>query len=99
MKKLNLRLDDLAVDSFHVGDSASTHAGTVRGRLELTGPPLCAGSIDLCVTSNETCDLSCDGTCGDLSCHDHCETHNNVCSIDTDFGTDCGCSDVMMCFP
>ena len=62
-KKLTLKLDELAVDSFDTGEHAGR--GTVRGNDTIesewcTGYPDCGVSKPQCQTPNNTCY----GTCG-----------------------------------
>ena len=54
MKKLSLKLDDLAVDSFAATNAEKSADGTVQAYATLDTTP--------CWTQNETC-RSCNGTC------------------------------------
>ena len=75
MRKLALKLDDLAVDSFDTGDERGRR-GTVRGHDTIesewcTGYPDC-GVSKACQTPYDTCY----GTCG---CTENCDTYFPYC--------------------
>lgn len=89
MDKLNLNLDDLAVDSFHAEDAETADPGTVRGQgdpidlntYQFNCPILSDGGTCLNCSLVETCggftcDASCNLTCGstcDFSCNGTCD--------------------------
>jgi hypothetical protein len=72
MRKLKLRMDDLAVDSFSI--AAAEGSGTVRGR-EITQN---CGGTDYC-TLGSSCDGSCYASCGDPDCGSYYCTGDNSC--------------------
>ena len=75
MRKLTLKLDELAVVSFDTGDGHGR--GTVRGHDTVetewcTGYPDCGVSKHGCQTPNNTCY----GSCG---CTENCDTISPYC--------------------
>ncbi|HET7234536.1 MAG TPA: hypothetical protein VFJ16_31275 [Longimicrobium sp.] len=77
MKKLNLNLDDLAVESFGTTSPKEQGRGTVNGHVTQLGQDscynLCSGQLtqigydcDGIATNN---DPSCAFTCGQVTCH------------------------------
>jgi hypothetical protein len=81
MEKLNLSLDDLAVDSFHTGNDAMNDPGTVRGNIELSPEPPCIieGTGPNYWSCFDTCGLSCNGTCVEPTCGDCDLTNQQDC--------------------
>ncbi len=84
MKKLNLNLDELTVESFETGPDKQKTRGTVKGNyVSHCNPPVC--------DTDQTYDLSCRcdtdvSDCG--TCNTDCGTCNTDCgSCYTDCGT------------
>lgn len=68
MQKLQLRLDDLQVQSFETSDAVAQARGTVRGREQSN--PNCTAECTGFDSCQETCEgVSCDGA---ASCRDTC---------------------------
>ena len=64
MRKLNLHLEDLAVESFSTADGAGAR-GTVRGLDSVTvDQDTCATCPATCATCGATCPNTCAVTCG-----------------------------------
>lgn len=67
--KLRLRIEDLAVDSFQAAPGRSDARGTIRGNgsdPNTCYPVICASGEASCLGTcppEETCGLSCGGTC------------------------------------
>jgi hypothetical protein len=76
MDKLHLRLDDLTVNSFHVDNISSASDGTVRGQVD---PGQTIGDFGCGDSFQETCGLSCVGTCADITCFNCTKTDDVVC--------------------
>jgi hypothetical protein len=88
MKKLNLNLTDLCVESFEPADPSAA-AGTVRGQTYAGtddclpsydyGDDTCLGTCDF-----DTCAYTCADTCGstcDQTCS-NCATETPICGIE-----------------
>jgi hypothetical protein len=82
MKKLNLDLDTLLVESFETS-SQRDERGTVRGHgyTDTTcGQRVCGCPTVMGPTCAATCE-SCDGTCGEQTCAASCpDTCNDFCN-------------------
>lgn len=91
MKKLSLKVESLAVESFEAG-AAAYPVGTVQGRAYTPG----CDSIQICkltvVGSDEgvTCQLECTGSCGYTYCAGDC-THGQT------NGATCACATAISC--
>jgi len=81
MKKLHLSLDELAVESFDVGEGGAGRRGTVIGHWVSTDPRAC--------TEQGACTV--DGTCVDTGCGNSCAgTCFNTCWCTNEW-TACPC--------
>ncbi|HEX8692887.1 MAG TPA: hypothetical protein VF746_10735 [Longimicrobium sp.] len=72
MKKLELKLDDLRVETFEV-ESDAAERGTVRGLWDTSGGPFGCGDncVDFSMTDDEmTCEYSCDCVSNEIACAD-----------------------------
>lgn len=87
MRKLQLSLDDLQVDSFHP-TAPQPARGTVQAHSEISFPETCKVwcSAD---TGCATCDVSCNGTCYN-SCGASCAGTCGSCACSA-YNTECGC--------
>ena len=75
-KKLHLDVDDLQVESFELVPAGGAQRGTVKGyETDWHCPPTDVNTmqqsclIGSCAYSCETCDFSCEGTCGNTTCY------------------------------
>ncbi|HEX6371940.1 MAG TPA: hypothetical protein VF006_23655 [Longimicrobium sp.] len=72
MKKLTLRLDDLAVDSFDTSALARDKGTVVAEQCTCGGPYTCAGTCPV-TCDDASCAPTCPYTCDDASCADSCD--------------------------
>lgn len=70
--KLKLRIEELAVDSFEAATAPAEARGTVRANASDPNtcyPVFCYSGVESCLgTCEETCGMSCHGTCVPAYC-------------------------------
>lgn len=77
MKKLTLRLDDLAVESFNTTTQTEV-PGTVHGAATYANDP-CSGLLSGC---NSLCETDCPTHCGENTCQNTCAVTCNCSGED-----------------
>lgn len=79
MKKLSLNLNELKVDTFEI-NVQKEEKGTVKGNQDELRD-IVKPSINVCVTIGEnTCMVSCNGTCVGISCVGTCHGSCHNCT-------------------
>ena len=83
MRKVNLSLDTLQVESFATAESGAALRGTVAGHMPKPTPPV-VETYYVGNTCECTLEMSCAGTCPLIECNpftaDTCETFGIECS-------------------
>lgn len=92
MRKMKLRIEDLAVDSFEVVAAALRRAGTVHGRAEGADAAAAVTTVqgeETCLIGVCTCWHSCQ-TCVDPSCPTNCASACHPCEAEVIGPVDAG---------